>query len=80
MPKQPAKKSNAFQLAAGQWWQIENHYLQISGVGKTLVEYKLVRKPGQRGAQPQMGSSVNVQQYLKQRRAVLVKNPWPTKP
>jgi len=62
-------------LTAGQLWQMKNHYLQITRVGKTLAEYKLLRKPGQRAVQAQMGNHASVETYLKTNRAKLVSAP-----
>jgi hypothetical protein len=62
-------------LAAGQLWQMKDHYVQITRVGKTLAEYKLLRKPGQRAVQAQMGSVAKVSDFLKTNRAKLESAP-----
>lgn len=56
-------------LATGQLWQLENCYVQIARVGKTLAEYKMLRKPGQKAVQSQMGSIESVAAYLKANKA-----------
>jgi hypothetical protein len=67
-------------LAADQWWQIENGYVQITRVGKMLAEYKMPRKPGQRGVRSQLGSLTSVETYLKTNKAKLVPSPESIKP
>ena len=62
-------------LTAGQLWQVKDHYVQITRAGKTLAEYKLLRKPGQRAVQVQMGSLANVSDLLKANRAKPVSTP-----
>jgi len=67
-------------LNAGQWWQLKDCHVQIGRVGKTLTEYKMLRKPDQRGVQPQMGTTKKVAAYLKLHKARLVERPQPSKP
>jgi len=69
--KSPAA-SKSPELAAGQLWQIENSFVQIARVGKTLAEYKMLRKPGQRAVKSQLGTVTSVASYLKTNRARLV--------
>ena len=59
-------------LATGQLWQMETGYLQITRVGKTLIEYKMLKQPGQRAVQFQMGNHANVAAYLKTNQGKLV--------
>jgi hypothetical protein len=73
MKKQSVKpKSKMPALADGQLWQMKGCYVQIARVGKTLAEYKMLRKPGQRAVQSQMGNIESVMDYLKSNKAVLV--------
>lgn len=65
-------KSPSLPLAAGQVWKLKDRYLRVSRVGKTLVEYKLMRKLGQRAVQSQMASQAIVLKYLKANKARLV--------
>jgi len=69
-PSTPRAKMPA--LATGQLWQTKDCYVQIARVGKTLAEYKMLRKPGQRGAQSQMGNVPSVEAYLKKNKAELI--------
>jgi len=78
-PQTSPKPTNAL-LDAGQWWQMKDCYIQIGRVGKTLTEYKLLRKPGQRGVQSQMGTTKQVMAYLKAHKARLVERPEVPKP
>lgn len=67
-------------LAAGQLWQLKNCYVQIGSVGKTLAEYKMLRKPGQKAVQCRMGAVASVLDYLKTNKAKLMPSPEPLKP
>ena len=80
MEPQTSPKPTTELLDAGQWWQMKDCYIQIGRVGKTLTEYKLLRKPGQRGVQSQMGTTKRVMAYLKAHKAKLVDRPEPPKP
>jgi len=71
MKKQPAT-SKTPALATGQLWQIKNSYVQIARVGKTLAEYKMLRKPGQRAVKSQLGSVASVASFLKTNKAKLI--------
>jgi len=65
-------------VAGGQLWQAKDCYVRIARVGKTLVEYKLLRKPEQRGVQSSMGNIKEVTAYLKTHRAKLIEAPAST--
>lgn len=80
MEKQNPTKTKSETLDAGQWWQTKDCYVQIGRVGKTLTEYKLLRKPGQRGVQSQMGTTKRVMAYLKANKAKLIERPQVLKP
>jgi len=73
--KAPRAKMPA--LATGQLWQTKECFVQIARVGKTLAEYKMLRKPGQRGAQSQMGNVPSVEAYLKKNKAELISTVTP---
>ena len=59
-------------LAIGQLWQLKAGYLQITGVGKRLIEYKMLRQPGQRVVQRTMSNHADVAAYLKTNKGKLV--------
>jgi hypothetical protein len=58
-------------LIEGQLWQTKSGYLKIGRVGKTLVEFKHLRKPDQRGVQSQMAKASEVEKFLKLEKAKL---------
>ena len=60
-------------LAEGQLWRIGGGFVRIGHVGKSLVHYKLMNAPGRRAVPVRISSIVEVQAYLKDNRAVLVK-------
>ena len=70
--EKPIKAPEPQALADGQLWQMKDCYLQIAHLGKTLAEYKILRKPGQRAVQSQMGSFASVLTYLKANDAKLL--------
>jgi hypothetical protein len=80
MERQTSKESTSVPLDAGQWWRMKDCYIVVGRVGKTLTEHKLLRKPGQRGVQAQMGTTKSVVAYLKLHKARLVERPQPPKP
>jgi hypothetical protein len=55
----------------GQVWQLQTGYLKIIRLGKSLVEYKLLRKPDQKAVQSQMARPEVVEQFLKSAKARL---------
>jgi len=80
MEKRSSPKPTNEPLDAGQCWQMKDCFLQIGRVGKTLTEYKLMRKPGQKGVMPQMGTTKEVVAYLKAHKAKLVERPQSSNP
>ena len=75
--KKQTTESKKPSLAAGQWWQMKDCYIRIASVGKTLVDYKMLKKPGQRGVQTQMGNIASVLAFLRANRAKLIETPQP---
>ncbi len=73
--KKPSTGSKHPPLATGQLWQLKNGYLQVTRVGKTLTEYKLLKQLGQRAVQFQMGNHASIESYLKTNRAKLMAAP-----
>jgi hypothetical protein len=80
METRTSREQTGVPLDAGQCWQMKDCHLQIGRVGKTLTEYKLLRKPGQRGVQSQMGTTKKVAAYLRMHKARLVERPQPPRP
>ena len=56
---------------SGQIWQMEDSHVRIGEVGKTLVEYKLLKGEVKRGPIRLTGKPA-LQDFLKVHRAVLV--------
>jgi hypothetical protein len=75
MERQTTRTEASVPLDAGQWWQMKDCQIQIGRVGKTLTEYKLLRRPGQRGVQTQLGTTKKVEAYLRLHQAKLVERP-----
>ena len=58
-------------IAAGQIWRVEGMNLQVSKVGPLMVQYKLAA-PDALKASSQIQSKVEVEKYLKKKKAVLL--------
>ena len=71
--EQKPKTKPARPLIEGQLWRIKGGFVRIGHVGKSLVHYKLMNAPGRRAVPVRISSIVEVQAYLKENRAVLVK-------
>jgi len=72
MKNPPQKKSVTMQpFQSGQIWQMQNSNVRIGEVGKTLVEYKLLRGELNRGPLRLVGKPA-LQDFLKLHGAVLV--------
>jgi len=59
-------------LATGQLWEVKGGYVQITHIGKTLAEYKLLKMLGQRAVKSQTSSLVSVEAWLKLNKAKLI--------
>jgi hypothetical protein len=59
-------------LARGQVWKTEEHYLQILDVGKTLVHYRRAVRPDTKGTPVKINSREEILTYLRKHQAVLV--------
>jgi len=59
-------------LAKGQVWKIDNAYIQIVELGKTLIQYKMLRQQGQKAVKTHMTGISTLQTYLKTNAAQLV--------
>jgi hypothetical protein len=72
MKKPPHKKSLTVQLfQSGQIWRMDNSHVLIGEVGKTLVEYKLLKSDVNRGPIRLTGKAA-LQDFLKAHKAILV--------
>ncbi len=60
------------ELAKGQLWKMKGAHIQIVGRGKMLVEYKMLRNPGDM-RRTQMTELATLEGYLRTNRAKLVK-------
>ena len=61
-------------LAKGQLWKTNENYIRIVELGKTLIQYKLLRQEGQKAVKTQMTGISTLQDYLKTNSARLVKS------
>jgi hypothetical protein len=59
-------------LAEGQLWKTDTGYIEIWHVGKRLIDYKMMKEPGQRLRRTQATGIGTLQEYLKTHKAVLV--------
>jgi len=72
MKNPPQKKTVAIQpFQTGQIWKMENSRVHIGEVGKTLVEYKLLKGEVNRGSIRLAGKPA-LQTFLRDHRAILV--------
>ena len=68
-PRKPALQP----LAKGQLWKTEEVYILIVELGKTLIQYKMLKQEGQKAVRTQMTGIATLQAYLKTNAARLVK-------
>ena len=69
----PQEKSATIQpLQTGQIWQMENSNVRIGDVGKTLVEYKLLKTRLNDRGPIRLINRLVLQDFLKLNRAILV--------
>jgi hypothetical protein len=61
-------------LAKGQRWKTKDAYIEIVQLGKTLIDYRLLRELGQR-RRTQTTTFKNMEDYLKTNEASLMKGP-----
>jgi hypothetical protein len=59
-------------LEAGQLWQVEQGYVYIVELGKRLIQYKMLRTPGQVAALTRLIGIEALLRYLAQSEAELV--------
>jgi hypothetical protein len=59
-------------FAKGQLWKTDTGYIQICHIGKRLIDYKMIKQPGQRAARTQVTGIDALREYLKTQKAVLV--------
>jgi hypothetical protein len=59
-------------LTEGQLWKTDNDYIQICHIGKRLIDYKMMKEPGQRRAWTHVTGIDTLQEYLKTQKAALV--------
>jgi len=72
MKNPPQKKTTTLQpFRSGQIWKMQNSHVLIGEVGKTLVEYKLLKGEVKRGPIRLAGKPA-LQTFLRDHRAILV--------
>lgn len=59
-------------LEKGQLWKTDAGYIQVWHVGKRLIDYKMMRQPGQKAVRTQATAIDTLRTYLKDNGAVLV--------
>ena len=62
------------ELAKGQRWKTKDAYIEIVQLGKTLIDYKLLRELGQR-RRTQTTTFKTMEDYLKTNEASLMRGP-----
>ena len=65
------RKTSSPALAKGQLWKTKESYIQITDIGKTLVDYRMMRKLGQM-RRTQTTVHATMEDYLKTNKARLV--------
>ncbi len=61
-------------LAKGQLWKTEEAYILIVELGKTLIQYKMLKQQHQKAVRTQMTAIATLQHYLQSNAARLVEN------
>ena len=69
--KSLARKSTQV-LAKGQLWKMSTAYIEIVELGKTLTDYRMVKRLGQMGVRIQTSAIDTMGMYLKTNHARLV--------
>ena len=59
------------QLEQGQLWKTNSGYVQIWHIGKRLMEYRMMKKLGQKAVRTQTTAIETMNEYLKRQGAVL---------
>jgi hypothetical protein len=65
-------------LEKGQLLKTDTGYIQIFDIGKTLVDYKMTKQPGNKAVRTQATTIDTLKEYLKTQKAVLgaFASPW----
>jgi hypothetical protein len=59
-------------LTKGQLWKTDTTYIQVQHIGKRLIDYKMMKQPGQKAVRTQTAGIGTLDDYLKKNAAVLV--------
>ena len=59
------------QLEKGQLWKTHTGYIQISHIGKRLIDYKMMKQPGRRAVWTHSTGIHTLEEYLQTQKAVL---------
>ena len=68
------KKASFPTLARGQLWRLNHAYIQIVDLGKRLLQYRMMTRPGETWVKAQLSGVETMWGYLRTRRAKLVKS------
>jgi hypothetical protein len=60
-------------LAKGQLWKTETAFILIVELGKTLIQYKMLKQEHQKAVRTQMTGIATLQEYLESNSARLVR-------
>jgi hypothetical protein len=66
-------KGSLKDLSKGQLWKANGAYILIVELGKTLIQYKMLKQERQRCVRTHMTAIANLQNYLKNQSAQLVR-------
>jgi hypothetical protein len=66
------RKLPPLSLAKGQLWKTEETYILIVELGKTLIQYKMLKQQHQKAVRTQMTAIATLQRYLQTKEARLV--------
>jgi len=65
-------KTSSPMLTEGQLWKTDKAYIQVWHIGKRLIDYKMMREPGQKAVRTQATGIDTLKTYLKDHAAVLM--------
>ena len=59
-------------LTEGQLWKTDKAYIQVRRIGKLLIDYRMLKEPGQKAVRIQAIGIERLRAYLEENAAVLV--------
>ena len=66
-------RANSFVFAKGQVWKTERGFVAIDRVGKRLMDYRLLKKLGQKAVRSQMSTHAGLADFLQANAGHLIK-------